>query len=75
MSSAPPEFKQFKLALIQLGSPSDPTQNPTETDIKHANLNHAKDMINRAAKNVNGKPDLVVLPVRRASSCSTLSAS
>lgn len=64
MSSVPPEFKQFKLALIQLGSPSHVAENPTEADIKHANLNHARDMINRAAKNASGKPDLVVLPVR-----------
>lgn len=65
MSSNPPEFKQFKLALIQLGSPSHLAENPTETDIKHANLKHARDMIDRAVKNPAGKPDLVVLPVRR----------
>lgn len=65
MSSNPPDFKQFKLALIQLGSPSHLTENPTPTDIKNANLKHARDMIDRAAKNSAGKPDLVVLPVRR----------
>ncbi|KAH0830468.1 carbon-nitrogen hydrolase [Lanmaoa asiatica] len=61
MSSDPPVFKQFKLALIQLG-PSHFAENPTEADIKHANLKHAKDMIDRAVKNSDGKPDLVVLP-------------
>lgn len=63
MASSPPEFKQFKLALIQLGSPSHLPEVPTAADIKHANLQHAKDMINRAVNNSNGKPDLVVLPV------------
>lgn len=71
MSSIPPEFKQFRLALIQLASPSHATENPTEADIKHANLNHAREMINRAVKNANEKPDLVVLPVRSSSSHST----
>lgn len=65
MSSNPPDFKQFKLALIQLGSPSHPAEKPTEADIKHANLKHARDMIDRAVKNSSEKPDLVVLPVRR----------
>lgn len=65
MSSSPPYLKQFRLALIQLGSPSHSTENPTEADIKLANLQHARDMINRAVKNPDGKPDLVVLPVRR----------
>lgn len=64
MSSNPPDFKQFKLALIQLGGPSLPAEKPTETDIKHAHLKHARDMIDRAVKNSNEKPDLVVLPVR-----------
>jgi omega-amidase len=65
MSSNAPDFKQFKLALIQLGIPSHLAENPTETDIKHANLKHARDMIDRAVKSPAGKPDLVVLPVRR----------
>ncbi|KAF8136234.1 carbon-nitrogen hydrolase [Boletus edulis] len=62
MSSNPPSFKRFKLALIQLGSPSQLAENPTETDIKNANLKHARDMIDQAVKNSSGKPDLVVLP-------------
>jgi omega-amidase len=62
MSSNAPDFKQFKLALIQLGIPSHLAENPTETDIKHANLKHARDMIDRAVKSPAGKPDLVVLP-------------
>lgn len=65
MSSDPPNLKQFRLALIQLGSPSHAAENPTHTDIKHANLKHARDMINRATRDSNKKPDLVVLPVRR----------
>jgi len=62
MASNPPDFKQFKLALIQLGSSTHVAENPTEADIKHANLTHARHMIDRAVKNPNGKPDLVVLP-------------
>jgi len=61
MSSVAPEFKQFRLALIQLG-PSRVPENPTPADIKHANLNHATELISRAVQNTNGKPDLVVLP-------------
>ncbi|KAG8217406.1 hypothetical protein J3R82DRAFT_5547 [Butyriboletus roseoflavus] len=62
MSSNPPDLKQFRLALIQLGNPSHLAENPTDADIKDANLKHARDMINRAAKDSNRKPDLVVLP-------------
>ncbi|KAG9318360.1 carbon-nitrogen hydrolase [Chiua virens] len=62
MSSAPPEFQQFKLALIQLGRSPYIAENPTEKDIKLGNLRHAREMIDRAVKNPNGKPDLVVLP-------------
>ena len=62
MSSVAPEFKQFRLALIQQG-PSHVPENPTPADIKLANLKHAKDLISRAVQNTNGKPDLVVLPV------------
>jgi hypothetical protein len=54
-----PAFKPFNLALIQLGQ--------IGAD-KRANLNHARDMIRRAASGegvggAQGKPDLIVLPV------------
>ena len=49
-----PSFKPFTLALIQLGS---------ITANKHANLQHARDMVIIAASNEK-KPDLIVLPVR-----------
>jgi hypothetical protein len=62
MASAP-EFKQFRLALIQLGSPTGITENPTETEIKEANLKHARDMIDQAANTPNREPNLIVLPV------------
>ncbi|KAF8731237.1 hypothetical protein AX14_005010 [Amanita brunnescens Koide BX004] len=45
-------FKPFTLALIQLGG---------VTANKHANLQHARDMVIRAANNEK-KPDLIVLP-------------
>jgi hypothetical protein len=61
MSTIPPApgFKPFNLALIQLGQ--------IGAD-KRANLNHARDMIRRAASGegvggAQGKPDLIVLPV------------
>jgi hypothetical protein len=61
MSTIPPAptFKPFNLALIQLGQ--------VGAD-KSANLRHARDMIRRAANGegagiVQGKPNLVVLPV------------
>ncbi len=46
-------LKPFTLALIQLGS---------ITANKRDNLQHARDMIIRAANNEK-KPDLIVLPV------------
>jgi hypothetical protein len=64
MSTIPPApaFKPFNLALIQLGQ--------IGAD-KRANLNHARDMIRRAASGegvggAQGKPDLIVLPVSTA---------
>ena len=64
MSTVPPApaFKPFDLALIQLGQ--------IGVD-KRANLNHARDMIRRAARGegvggAQGKPDLIVLPVSTA---------
>jgi predicted amidohydrolase len=62
MSTVPPApaFKPFNLALIQLGQ--------IGAD-KRANLEHARDMIRRAASGegvgggAQGKPDLIVLPV------------
>ncbi|GBE82573.1 carbon-nitrogen hydrolase [Sparassis latifolia] len=54
--SAPPAFKPFNLALIQLGQ---------VTADKAANLKHAREMILKAAGGDGGakpKPDLVVLP-------------
>lgn len=60
MSTVPPApaFKPFNLALIQLGQ--------IGAD-KRANLDHARDMISRAASGEGvgggqGKPDLIVLP-------------
>jgi hypothetical protein len=49
----PPAFKSFTLALIQLGK---------ITSNKQDNLQHARDMILKAANNTK-KPDLIVLPV------------
>jgi omega-amidase len=57
MSTFPPApaFKPFNLALIQLGQ--------IGAD-KAENINHARDMIRKAAGgNTHGKPDLIVLPV------------
>jgi omega-amidase len=48
----PPAFKSFTLALIQLGK---------ITSNKQDNLQHARDMILKAANNTK-KPDLIVLP-------------
>jgi hypothetical protein len=48
-----PAFKSFTLALIQLGK---------ITANKQDNLQHARDMILKAANNIK-KPDLIVLPV------------
>ncbi|KAA1478815.1 carbon-nitrogen hydrolase [Dentipellis sp. KUC8613] len=56
MSSSPPLFKPFKLALIQLGQIGFD---------KAQNLKHARDMVLKAARgetSMIGKPDLVVLP-------------
>jgi omega-amidase len=67
MSTLPPgapAFKPFNLAVIQLGQ--------IGAD-KRANLNHARDMIRRAASGEgvggakHGKPDLIVLPVSASS--------
>ncbi|TFY50322.1 hypothetical protein EVJ58_g11098 [Rhodofomes roseus] len=55
-SAAPPEFRPFNLALIQLGQ--------VGAD-KAANLKHAREMIMKAASGDGGskpKPSLVVLP-------------
>lgn len=52
--SRPPVLKPFTLALIQLGG--------IGAD-KSANLQHASDMIRKAASAIK-KPDLIVLPVR-----------
>lgn len=58
-TTSAPELKPFTLSMIQLGQ--------IGAD-KSANLAHAKDMIARAAKGegsgAEGKPDLIVLPVR-----------
>ena len=62
MSTLPPApaFKPFNLAVIQLGQIGSD---------KRANLEHARDMIRRAASGEGvggvkqGKPDLIVLPV------------
>jgi hypothetical protein len=54
-SVAPPAFKPFTLTLIQLGSIGSD---------KAANLQHAREMIAKAAKgNSDKKPQVVVLPV------------
>src|SRR6267154_513502 len=54
-SVAPPAFKPFTLTLIQLGSIGSD---------KAANLQHAREMIMKAAKgNSVTKPQVVVLPV------------
>jgi len=55
MASSP--FRPFRLALIQLGSIG-----PNKLD----NLNHARDMILKAARNQEAakRPDVIVLPVR-----------
>ncbi|OCH95223.1 carbon-nitrogen hydrolase [Obba rivulosa] len=56
MSSAPPTFKPFTLALVQLGQ--------IGAD-KAANLKHAREMILKAASDEGGtraRPDVVVLP-------------
>ena len=51
-----PQFKSFRLALIQLGH--------VGAD-KAKNLNHAREMIIKATKGKDGsKTDLIVLPVR-----------
>lgn len=54
--STPPVFRPFTLALIQLGQISS---------IKANNLNHARDMILKAAagSGATKKPDVIVLPV------------
>ena len=55
MASTVPEFKPFTIALIQLGN---------VTGNKEHNLQHAREMIARAAKGQDGKkPHLIVLPV------------
>jgi len=53
--SAPPVFRPFTLALIQLGQIST---------IKANNLNHAREMILKAAAGIGAtkKPDVIVLP-------------
>ncbi|TCD62611.1 hypothetical protein EIP91_006625 [Steccherinum ochraceum] len=54
MASAPPAFKPFTLALVQLGQ--------IGAD-KAANLKHAREMILKAARGTDAKkPDLIVLP-------------
>jgi len=54
MASAVPEFKPFTIALIQLGN---------VTGNKGHNLQHAREMILKAAKGHDGKkPHLIVLP-------------
>ncbi|KAG6865873.1 hypothetical protein C0991_010954 [Blastosporella zonata] len=59
--SRPPVLKSFTLALIQLGS--------VGAD-KTANLQHAREMILKAAAGRVKKPELIVLPVRtRFTSC------
>lgn len=62
-TTSAPELKAFTLSMIQLGQ---------ITADKTANLAHAKEMIARAAKGegsgAEGKPDLIVLPVRTTAS-------
>ncbi|KAF7796518.1 hypothetical protein EIP86_007696 [Pleurotus ostreatoroseus] len=55
MASAPPAFKPFTLALIQLGQTGED---------KTANLKHAREMILKAAAGTDSgsRPSLVVLP-------------
>ena len=56
MASPAPSFLGFHLVLIQLGQIGPD---------KAKNLQHAKDMVHRAATGDNGrhpKPDLIVLP-------------
>lgn len=55
--AAKQSFRPFTLAFIQLGQVG-----PNKAD----NINHARDMILKAAsgQSHNKKPDLVVLPVR-----------
>ncbi|KAI0693894.1 carbon-nitrogen hydrolase [Cytidiella melzeri] len=55
MSTLPPTFKPFNLALVQLGQ---------ITADKSANLQHARDMILKAAQGSanDEKPDVIVLP-------------
>jgi hypothetical protein len=59
MATSAPEFRPFKLALIQLGQ---------VTEDKATNLKHAREMIRKAVAGegtgAQGKPDIVVLPVR-----------
>lgn len=53
-----PQFRSFQLALIQLGQIGSN---------KEKNLDHARNMIMKAASGNEGrhpKPDLIVLPVR-----------
>lgn len=55
---AAPQFKPFKLALIQLGNIGSD---------KSTNLRHAREQLLKAANGEGstiGKPDLIVLPVR-----------
>lgn len=55
MAAVVPEFKPFTIALIQLGN---------VTGNKEHNLQHAREMILKAAKGHDGKkPHLIVLPV------------
>ena len=59
-TSAAPSFLGFNLALIQLGQIGSD---------KAKNLQHARDMVLKAASGESGKhpkPDLIVLPVRLA---------
>lgn len=54
MPSAAPEFKPFSIALIQLGG---------VTSNKENNLQHAREMITKAAQGKEGKkPHMIVLP-------------
>lgn len=70
MSSAP-TFKPFNLALIQLGQiGADKSGALYTVSYPHsvayltaANINHAREMILKAASGNDVKPDLIVLPV------------
>jgi len=53
-SVTPPVFKPFTLTLIQLGSIGSD---------KASNLQHAREMVMKAAKDNSDKPQIVVLPV------------